>query len=114
MKVWVWACRIMYVLLGAAAIGFYVLKDTEPIWALASAAAGIFIIMPLAISCAVMNNQRRRLRVPRTNPKVAEESEDIPQKLVGVWRWMPEELADEPKWRFDQQLDHVVEGVSAF
>lgn len=114
MKLWVWICRLMYGLLISSAVGFHVLKDTEPFYALASAAAGMFIVLPLTISCVTTNNQRRKRRVATVRHEAIEESQDFPQELVGAWRMVPAELASEPKWRYNKQLSHVVEGVSAF
>lgn len=114
MKVWVWMCRLMYSLLVASAVGFHVLKDTEPIWALASGAAGIFIITPLTISCVMTNNKRRRRKVaPAPRPQV-EEHEDTPPHVAGVLVMIPAELAGEPKWCYDKQFSYVTQGVSAF
>jgi|GEM_PF-3666072 hypothetical protein len=112
MKKWVWACRMMYSLLAVCVVGFLVLKDSEPLYALAIAASGMCIIFPLAVACVIEANKARKMRV--TTVRRSEHRTEPAYTPPAGWRRTPDELHNQPTWGDYNKVSHVVDGVAAF
>ena len=121
MKKWVWTCRVMYVLLASCIVGGFVLKDAQLMYALAIAALGVCIILPLTITSVIECNRARRarreaLRAARRSTPAEETTEEQPSAVLTMfsWRTEPEELIGQPRWGDHEQIVHVIDGVAAF